>query len=252
MARTRIIKPGFFKNEELAECSAFARLLFAGLWTLADREGRLEDRPKRIKADIFPYDNLDCDALLNELSEKKFLVRYKSEGQYYIQIVNFVKHQQPHHKEIQSVIPSPVKVEAILDQDQVNDDTTKSHIAPLDTSYLILDTSTTHRAREPFTEIYETGSEVFPVLATRNTSIIHEWLKAGAIPADAIGEIRRAHADGKDIKSWSYFTGGVMDAVKTRNQPLAEGRAREGPKKSMSQSAREAAARAVQNMGGLQ
>ena len=49
MARARNIKPGFFKNEFLAEMPCEVRLLFIGLWTLADREGRLEDRPKRIK-----------------------------------------------------------------------------------------------------------------------------------------------------------------------------------------------------------
>jgi hypothetical protein len=49
MPRTRQIKPGFFKNDELAELPIEARLLFAGLWTIADREGRLEDRPKKIK-----------------------------------------------------------------------------------------------------------------------------------------------------------------------------------------------------------
>ena len=27
-----------------------------GLWTQADREGRLEDRPMRLKASLFPYD----------------------------------------------------------------------------------------------------------------------------------------------------------------------------------------------------
>jgi hypothetical protein len=33
------------------------RLLFTGLWCLADREGRLEDRPAEIKAEIFSYDD---------------------------------------------------------------------------------------------------------------------------------------------------------------------------------------------------
>jgi len=49
MARTRSIKPSFFKNEFLAECEPMARLLFVGLWTLADRDGRLELRPRRIE-----------------------------------------------------------------------------------------------------------------------------------------------------------------------------------------------------------
>src|SRR5262245_30051913 len=56
LARIRSIKPGFFRNEDLAAFPFQHRLLFAGLWLLADREGRLEDRPKRIHADLFPYD----------------------------------------------------------------------------------------------------------------------------------------------------------------------------------------------------
>ena len=31
MARLRTIKPAFFTNEQLAECSPYARLLYAGL-----------------------------------------------------------------------------------------------------------------------------------------------------------------------------------------------------------------------------
>ena len=63
--RARNLKPGFFKNEDLAELPFEGRLLFAGLWCLADREGRLEDRPKRIKAEIFAFDSVDVDKLLS-------------------------------------------------------------------------------------------------------------------------------------------------------------------------------------------
>ncbi len=107
MARARILKPGFFKNEDLLECSMAARLLFAGLWTLADREGRLEDRPKKTKLEIFPGDDVDCDALLNELAERKFILRYQVKENKYIQILKFIEHQKPHKNEIASIIPNP-------------------------------------------------------------------------------------------------------------------------------------------------
>lgn len=107
MARARNIKPGFFKNEDLAECSAWARLCFAGLWTLADREGRLEDRPKRIKGELFAFDTVDVEPLLAELVQYGFIVRYTADTQRCIQIVAFLKHQNPHHKEPPSIIPSP-------------------------------------------------------------------------------------------------------------------------------------------------
>ena len=104
--RARNIKPGFYKNEELADCSLPARLLFPGLWMMADREGRLEDRPKRIKVEIFPYDDFDVDALLCELAEAGMIVRYQVNGEKYIWIPNFLKHQNPHKREKDSDIPA--------------------------------------------------------------------------------------------------------------------------------------------------
>ena len=105
MARARNIKPGLFKNEFLVEQSLFVRLLFVGLWTLADREGRLEDRPKRIKLELFPYDSENTDDALTVLAENGFIVRYQSAGINVIQIVNFLKHQTPHGTEKDSLLP---------------------------------------------------------------------------------------------------------------------------------------------------
>lgn len=107
MARARNIKPGFFANEELVELPFSTRLLFIGLWTIADRAGRLEDRPKRIKMAIFPADSVDIDAALNELQASGFLLRYEHGGERYIQILAFDKHQNPHKDEKKSTIPAP-------------------------------------------------------------------------------------------------------------------------------------------------
>ena len=107
MARARNIKPGFFKNEDLAECSPWARLLFAGLWTLADRAGRLEDRPKRIKGELFPFDSIEVEPLLQELERFKFIQRYEVDGFKAIQVSNFEAHQTPHYSEKPSVIKPP-------------------------------------------------------------------------------------------------------------------------------------------------
>jgi hypothetical protein len=75
LMRIRTIKPEFWKSEHLADLPPFARLLFIGLWNCADREGRLEDRPKRLKAELFPYDDVDVDALLSVLAKWGFIVR---------------------------------------------------------------------------------------------------------------------------------------------------------------------------------
>ncbi len=107
MSRLRTIKPGFFLDDRLAECQPLARLLFAGLWTIADREGRLEDRPRRIKAETLPYDDCDVDALLDELQCAGFVVRYQSGESSYIAVPTWQEHQQPHYKEALSIIPPP-------------------------------------------------------------------------------------------------------------------------------------------------
>ena len=107
MPRARNIKPAFFKNEDLAELPFEVRLLFIGLWTLADREGRLEDRPKRIQMELFPADAVDVDGGLWALQERGFILRYEAEGTRCIQVVAFGKHQAPHARETPSVLPAP-------------------------------------------------------------------------------------------------------------------------------------------------
>lgn len=109
MSRARNIKPGFFKNDLLAECHPLARILFAGLWCEADRAGRLHDRPNRIKAECLPYDECDVDALLEALRTRAFIIRYVADGVRYISIPGFTKHQNPHIRESASSIPEPGK-----------------------------------------------------------------------------------------------------------------------------------------------
>lgn len=106
MARARNIKPALFKNEVLGVADPLLTLLFEGLWVLADRSGRMEDRPLRIRGEIFPYrDGLDMNAMLDWLQEAAFITRYKVGGASYIQVLNFEKHQNPHKNEPASTIP---------------------------------------------------------------------------------------------------------------------------------------------------
>lgn len=116
MSRSRLLKPGFFKNEQLAELPFEARLCFAGLWTLADREGRLEDRPKRIDAELFPYDAVDMDGLLVALADKGLIRRYVVVGRAVIDIPTFLEHQKPHMRESVSELPPYQPVVECTDQ----------------------------------------------------------------------------------------------------------------------------------------
>lgn len=117
MARSRNIKPGLFKNEVLGVADPLYTLTFQGLWLMADREGRLEDRPLRIKGETFPYrDGIDMNAVLDWLHNEGFIQRYQSSGRRYIQIVNFGKHQNPHKNETASEIPAPDDIGGATDK----------------------------------------------------------------------------------------------------------------------------------------
>ncbi len=108
MARSRNIKPGFFASEQLGTCDHGARLLFAALWTLADREGRLEDRPMRIRAYAFPYDAVTVDDIgrwLSQLENHNLISRYSNAGVEVICVDKFKAHQNPHVKELPSKLP---------------------------------------------------------------------------------------------------------------------------------------------------
>jgi len=110
MARARNIKPGFMTNDELGELSPFARLAFIGLWCHADYNGNLKYKPKRLKVEILPYDNVDFSDVVAELEGAGFVKTYSVDGTNYLNVVNFRKHQRPHKNEVLrgTDIPEPV------------------------------------------------------------------------------------------------------------------------------------------------
>lgn len=99
MARARNIKPSFFTNDELSDLEPLARLLFIGMWTIADFRGCFEYKPKRIKVQLLPYDDCDVEELAINLDKSGFISIYSVQGQTYVKVLNFNKHQNPHKNE---------------------------------------------------------------------------------------------------------------------------------------------------------
>jgi hypothetical protein len=109
MGRIRTLKPEFFKHEDLYELekqSGFPiRVAFAGLLTVADREGRFAWRPRALKTDVLPYDDLDFELVLEALVSFRFLVKYEVDGKVYAYFPNWSEHQVIPHREAVSRIP---------------------------------------------------------------------------------------------------------------------------------------------------
>lgn len=112
MARMRSLKPEFFADEELGTLTTRdERLLYAGLWGLADEFSRLRGNPVYIRGQIFPYDedltDADVDAMLSTLEKLGKLVRYKVGASNYIYLKNLAKHQRLDSDKVPSRLPAP-------------------------------------------------------------------------------------------------------------------------------------------------
>ena len=107
MARIRTIKPEFWQDEKLAGLPLGARLLFIGLWNVADDIGRLRGNPLFVRSQVFPYEpKADVEGWLSDLEFLGIIKTYFSGGETFIHVVNFLKHQQI-NKPTPSKLPSP-------------------------------------------------------------------------------------------------------------------------------------------------
>lgn len=97
MARIRTLKPEFWSDEKLSECSLSARLLFIGLISFADDAGRMEFSPHRIRMQVFPCGSVkprELTAMLGELTERSLIRIYQVDSKDYLGIPGFLKHQR--------------------------------------------------------------------------------------------------------------------------------------------------------------
>lgn len=112
MARIRSIKPEYWADEDLAMMvSRDARLLYIGLWNLADEHGRLRGDPRYVKGQLFAYDDdltpAVIDGLLDQLARVGKVQRYRSGPGAYLFLPNLAKHQRLEAAKVESRLPTP-------------------------------------------------------------------------------------------------------------------------------------------------
>jgi hypothetical protein len=109
--RIRTIKPEFFHHEGLFEAELETKLplrvAFAGLWCIADREGRFKWEPRRIGVQVLPYDGVDFSRVLDALVTRAFVLKYRVGDACFGCIPSFLKHQVINNRESESVLPDP-------------------------------------------------------------------------------------------------------------------------------------------------
>lgn len=82
------------------------RLGFIGLWCAADREGRFRWEPRRLGAQIMPYDQIDFSRVMDALATRGFIVKYKVENDTFGAIPSWKRHQVINNRERETELPN--------------------------------------------------------------------------------------------------------------------------------------------------
>ncbi|WP_130865833.1 hypothetical protein [Acidipropionibacterium timonense] len=135
--RIRTIKPEFWSSEDMAVLPFVHRLVFVGLWSMADDEGRLSADPRLIRSQLFPLDDhigedsvryhggltedsVSIHDILTDLSRGGQITLYRGPGKrIYCQVDNFARHQKI-NRPTPSKIPAPTTANTILTEDSVS------------------------------------------------------------------------------------------------------------------------------------
>jgi hypothetical protein len=111
MARIRSIKPTFFRSRSVKTLSDKAKLVWIGLWNVADDDGRLVDELGILTGDLWALSVSEAklDKTLDELAAAGRIIRYKVAGQGYIQVAGW------EHQKINRATPSAIPPVSLRD-----------------------------------------------------------------------------------------------------------------------------------------
>lgn len=125
MARIRTVKPELFRHETLYEAEIKTRLplrlSYIGLFTACDREGRFKWKPKTLKLDVLPYDDVDFSRVLDALVTHGFIVKYEFKSDEFGCIPTWSQHQVINNRESTSLLPSLEESTTCTRDPRVND-----------------------------------------------------------------------------------------------------------------------------------
>lgn len=98
MARKRMIDPNIWQSEDFGKLSILAKIVFIGLFSLADDEGRGRANPVYLKSTLFPYEesmrSADIDKTLSEISSNMSVIFYSYNGSDYYSLYNWNEWQK--------------------------------------------------------------------------------------------------------------------------------------------------------------
>jgi len=98
MARKRMIDPNIWQSEDFGRLSNLAKIVFIGLFSLADDEGRGRANPMYLKSNLFPYNedmrSADIEKALSEISSNMSVNFYSCDGSSYYSLSSWYTFQK--------------------------------------------------------------------------------------------------------------------------------------------------------------
>lgn len=123
MARKRMVDPNIWQSEDFSKLSSLAKLVFIGLFSLADDEGRGRANPTYLKSSLFPYNedlrSADIEKTLLEISSNMSVVFYSCDGSSYYELLRwnvFQKIDRPTPSQIPTFDENKVEIRRIFDE----------------------------------------------------------------------------------------------------------------------------------------
>lgn len=178
MARKRMIDPSIWQSEDFGKLSNLAKIVFIGLFSLADDEGRGRANPMYLKSNLFPYNedmrSADIEKALLEISSNMSVIFYSCDGSSYYSLLSWDTFQKI-DRPSQSKIPeyNENTMELLFDEHSTNNRRT---IAPNKNKKRIEDNrNIKEENRNKIVEIYNTYCANLPqvqkLTEKRNKSI---------------------------------------------------------------------------------
>ena len=118
MARKRMLSPEIWESESFSSLSDFQKIVFIGLISLADDEGRGKANPSFIKSTLFPYDEnrrvAEVKSALGQIARCTSTQFYNVNGSDYYLLTSWKKWQKI-DKPSKSKLPPPPNNSGVLE-----------------------------------------------------------------------------------------------------------------------------------------
>lgn len=127
MARKRMIDPGIWSSEDFSKLTSFSKLVFIGLFSLADDEGRGKANPSYLKSMLFPYEegirSADIKKTLQEIASTMSVIFYTHDEKEYYALKSWGRFQtinRPSPSDIPAPASDSVSTHRGLSEDSVS------------------------------------------------------------------------------------------------------------------------------------